>query len=100
MTTTRETIARAIYNWSGGDVHEATDAVLRALDEAGCVVARKKPDDAMVWAGCTEIVRAHGRECKRCPPFVETPYGAGTQACRFEAEDIYRAMISAATAST
>lgn len=79
------------------DLLAMADAVLRALDEAGCVVRPREPDDAMVWAGCAEIVRAHGRECKRCPPLVETPYGAGTQACRLEAEDIYRAMISAHT---
>lgn len=96
MTTTRETIARAIYNWSGGDVHEATDAVLRALEAAGLVVVPKEADDAMIWGGCAEIAHSHGGECKRCPPLIDTPYGPGTQACRLEATDIYRAMIAAA----
>lgn len=111
MTPIRETIARAIspYYWAAAatardtrakKVHRdrslfAADRVLSALDEAGCVVARKDASDAMVWAGCTEIVRAQGRECKRCPPVIDTPYGAGTQACRLEAEDIYRVMIAA-----
>lgn len=118
MTPIREAIARAIlYDldehsaaYIGFDIDKmdearvdgdcnflsAADAVLRALDEAGLVVVHRDPSGAMVWGACSEIVRAQGRECQRCPPFVDTPYGPGTQACRLEAADIYRAAITAA----
>lgn len=58
MTPIRETIARAIFNSQFGGTDDPTiasmmeaiafssaDAVLRALDEAGCVVVRKERAD-------------------------------------------------------
>lgn len=98
MTPTRETIERTIarYLRLPEEADDCTDEVLRALDAAGLVVVPKEADDAMIWGGCAEIAHSHGGECKRCPPLIDTPYGPGTQACRLEAADIYRAMIAAA----
>jgi len=63
MTPIRETIARAIFEtrfpgkWNDiallhqqDNAYREADAVLRALDEAGCVVAPKEPSGAMLKA--------------------------------------------------
>lgn len=101
MTTIRETIARAILDGmarfrgdpyiddSGGlggvmidglcDLHEAADAVLCALDEAGCVVVPRDASPAMTLEGARSIGRT-------------MPIANHTE----RAADVYRAMIAAA----
>lgn len=94
MTTTRETIARAIYNWSGGDVHEATDAVLRALDEAGLVVVEKEPSEAMVLAGLGKVeIDWYCAGRRDDGDYCETDFQSGCL------PDVYRAMIAASQSS-
>lgn len=93
MTPIRETIARAIspYYWAAAGtardtrakkVHRdrslfAADRVLRALDEAGCVVVPKEASEAMV--------EAHMGECA----------GDADEAGPDRIRGAYRAMISA-----
>ena len=99
MTPIRETIARAIYaSFAGGTSDETlddmataiaqsgADAVLRALDEAGCVVVPREPTEAMQVAGAAishDLSGQIGRPTDKHPVTAET----------------YRAMISAATAA-
>lgn len=98
MTPIRETIARAIspYYWAAAGtprdtrskkVHRdrslfAADRVLRALDEAGCVVVRKEPmpEAVAAWWRVKNGFHFHGEP----PPTDTSDYAA------------YRAMIAAA----
>ncbi|MBK8246248.1 MAG: hypothetical protein IPK85_02395 [Gemmatimonadetes bacterium] len=97
MTPIRETIARAIspYYWAAAGtardtrakkVHRdrslfAADRVLRALDEAGCVVVRKEPMPEAVGAWWRVKNGHHFHD--EPPPTDTSDYAA------------YRAMISA-----
>ena len=104
MTPIRETIARAALNSlpnrtvayvdlrnlstavvsGSADLLAMADAVLRALDEAGCVVVPKEPNEAMQKAGAILYIPEVGAVGLRASD--AHPVTAA----------IYRAMISAA----
>lgn len=77
------------------DLLATADAVLRALDEAGCVVVPRDPSDTMIWSACSESAKEQGLVCGRCPSGGDKPLDRATRACRLEQENVYRAMISA-----
>lgn len=101
MTSIRETIARAIlyeampavgaWDIVGPDGRQScldqADAVLRALDEAGLVVVRKEPSEAMQKAGAAKVLIDW-----HCAWTVEKCLTSFAADCL---PDIYRAMIAA-----
>jgi len=90
MTPIRETIARAVYDATAGDLpsrdlDEVADAVLRALDEAGLVVVPKEASEGMLAAAGDAFLDAVVGHVPGNMPGANTPFR------RF-----YRAMIAAA----